>query len=1605
MTSTIQTKRFHVAGSYHIEKSKTNDENVKGLFSGTVVDNLDDIRNYVLKHKLSYDVSLQDGTNLIHAVLNTTDRNSIEKIIKIVDFLLSHNVSSSRPNQYGIYPMHLAAGLQSPELIKMFLNKGAQINVYDSNKMMPLHYAVRGYATECDNNKKVTELIPENIDEKKLKNKNMKQIISTIINIIDDNPLIKRQLEQLISYIVNFKTVFSDDYEYQKKKYLDDKVQEILSNSTYSQDEQTDKVRTVMDEFRYSVLNMLLTDKFYELFKSSDFVIGQDYKLNDELKKETDSFDESLLVVDKQIHDLLNVTFPKYFYLLNNNRRNIELLLKYIGQLTADPLNSIIKKIKLIVTGLDENSNQTKNIILLRERISREQKSIKENGQYIGDLLSDRKKKSISTLIINFIEDHLIGNYVNKDDNDNPNQEGGAGDNDPKVQQNIDTKYSKNLSSKKDNNSSRDSEKQTAKHSEESNPVKSQLQNREPRRWTEKEEQTNSGKTSRKSIRSDVSAKSDESKSSGKKHSKREKEREVKNKDTDKKSNKSKKPEKIRIEQKRDEDDRPDKSKKPEKIRIEQKRDDTDPTQNIFLTIFNKQKRFDFIYILNIFRENISIIYFLINKQTTSFQNIINDLKLLIEYSNDRALTPNDDDDGINPAEFEKDKNLLFKKISVFIKTVETKIIGKESDDQPESENNTDGYLTALSNLYSLEDNPPNENIYKNLLSVVDSYDSLTELLNKKTSILLGKKSSTLNVNLTLYDGYDWVPKYPVVGFDKFNQNLKQYSQITNTDIKNIESSAQKITDSYFSVEKYKIMRDYLHEGAELSSSLLKSHLLPRDIRTVNKNVITNSSFENTSDSKEGIYPSISSSVININNNTKTQIIYSIVNDYKNALNVKSYKFHDQIIKQQDNMFDVTKFDNNPNILNNMQDILFQMIAKASDKIIIEHLKFIIHTSVVRTIEKDIGKKGKYGKIDLNIIKFEIPEKVNLRKVIDSLVKVYEDNDPKSILKNDKDNDFKRLNYTSIESKNTSPSKNKMFQTVSYNVDNYNIKPISERKCFIMNPEVIRLLIKNSSDVNSKDSSGNIPLHYAIESQNIPAIRILKKLGSGSMGEKYKNFQGLTPFNLLLSQLMNHSKTICEKKTSTYPEMIIRFCEPLSKVLETKILEDDTYGNNVPWCIDFIFPMTFVLYNHYISHLMQKNIRGFTNYDQNKLVDLLKKYKIDDNKNSSKESIPFIENIKPNKFMDIINQSGDINVLKTKEAEYLPKKSNDDKSKNLDSKHSKQPENIKTKANLDANIKSQNSIYLENIEKNRLNVYQSVRSTPMPHFFDKYNIIFNELTKNIDRKNDSKYGPDPSSKSNTSEFSSRLYIYFWNHYLTNNSQLNNLENIHLMIVKLIREIIIKLNDNPTKISLHKNDIDTLDKFYTSITNPLITDFYTLPYFIQQENYVMTELYELYKHVIKHTISASLYNVIARMLYIYVEQTNTGKLTDSGVIVDKILKHKYMGSTLHDLIKDKITRKQIKSVLQLFENEDDNDKNISREKLMTDNISLFLINCPVYPIQADSIFIHNLNTIIITYYNNIYKESINLIRAFIDNYNNYLQSEFNLINILKIISEN
>lgn len=196
-------------------EKKVSDSIVEQFFLTVRSADIDRIRDFFQQNKNKFNL-IERPTNKtpFHAILELDEKvaNNSTKL-NIMNYLYEMGSPIDLPDRDNVWPIHLAANIQSDKIIDFLINKQVSISRKDSSGNTPLHYAVNGESVPCPNatSISISALNPPLKFDKMALNESLEKTNQEIITLLSKDPSINPNMLHLANTIGNIPEMYDQD--------------------------------------------------------------------------------------------------------------------------------------------------------------------------------------------------------------------------------------------------------------------------------------------------------------------------------------------------------------------------------------------------------------------------------------------------------------------------------------------------------------------------------------------------------------------------------------------------------------------------------------------------------------------------------------------------------------------------------------------------------------------------------------------------------------------------------------------------------------------------------------------------------------------------------------------------------------------------------------------------------------------------------------------------------------------------------------------------------------------------------------------------------------------------------------------------------------------------------------------------------------------------------------------------------------------------------------------------------------------------------------------------------------------------------------------------
>ena len=660
--------------------------------------------------------------------------------------------------------------------------------------------------------------------------------------------------------------------------------------------------------------------------------------------------------------------------------------------------------------------------------------------------------------------------------------------------------------------------------------------------------------------------------------------------------------------------------------------------------------------------------------------------------------------------------------------------------------------------------------------------------------------------------------------------------------------------------------------------------------------------------------------------------------------------------------------------------ILLISIAKLIDKIFLANMENIVNITT-----NDFGFRYVRGLInptnEYNIINITQLNKLNIHEI-------HFEDIQKSIIKL-----FKKYKKMSLYNYAEDVMVKQMKDKNIYKIMSSNVGNTTNEYYYKYNADILKKLLENGASLNIKDKDGNTPLMIALLQYNDSAVRYIledQEFQNISVYNKdSKNRFGIRPYD------------ICSKS--------------LNVIIEN--FNDETSNKNLVSIMkeinDKIATITRIKHNMRFHNIILRMLIYLLNHD---FYSMLNSYKFQSNNtfhnyffnNITKQitHLPLLQNIDQimgqyHKYINIdITNREEINKLNKdkkdkidKEIELLENEISRISPPTTDQQYRQQEIIDKIQKNKQKlkELEPPNPDGTPSYELNKTNTFlrrQKTRNDVLNR-----NFIDELKTKNIESVSDilQLYNDvvDKILEINNDDY--RTYMTLWEELFKTQDEIKATD-----VTQVINKIFIQLNDVLQKSKKNIKNIDPEITKNITIAIDLLTkhinDYFELPYVYEGDNYVLDRIVAIFEHIIKNTMLVNLYHIVQKLIRVelaskmpnvkLIDDDEYNNILDENVV--KIATTEINNMSIKKYIFEILPKKIIKNTLNLYENDEDDDKSITLVGLL-EYINKLLEPNIIISITKDDKIVRTLNEYVYPYFKDYIDINVKMMKKLTDTY--------------------
>lgn len=751
----------------------------------------------------------------------------------------------------------------------------------------------------------------------------------------------------------------------------------------------------------------------------------------------------------------------------------------------------------------------------------------------------------------------------------------------------------------------------------------------------------------------------------------------------------------------------------------------------------------------------------------------------------------------------------------------------------------------------------------------------------------------------------------------------------------------------------------------------------------------------------------------------------------------ESEKFRKSINNFKNKIRSLVQFDENDH------SFILVIIAKYIDNLLINIVKEIVGAKISKLSLKLLESIDKKTYSELLRDKIIIPNQdigftANLTTTFDEFLKMYAS----------KPLYLKKYNSITVGNLNDPVvKKNNVVKLINFN---YSINSL-EQVCFKVDPNIIKLLLKNGAYVNCQDINLNSPIYYAVEMQNKQAIDILLHYGAVVYNPKFQNRFGKNVLDETWESYHEIVRTLMVNKYSV--------CDVLTKNLIEKIMKQGDHKNNIPKYSNVLLPISLYMLNHQLyifgkgypkAWSFEKNtkLENLLNLNTSQLLPLLDDISLFDQDVDSRLEIPnmHIENLKTeiNEYKQKEKQINDVLTNLIKEQNHLNQlhQLTSNEMARLTEINDIINENTIQINQLGNKIREKRDI-LSSIDRMKNRKYESLKSFLNNNknqlkrntfsVTETYESVFKDVINNGNR-NIQNYIYDFTVDTKTYPIIWKKFINQTMNKLSNcNCEFQSCSHDYTQILDNLFCYQQKILSSNEHYHIKLGNLTLVSEYYDNVISTFSNDYFDLPREYGTggdiENYALTHVLNIIIHIVKRFICLNLYGTLLKGLTNFVfeqfpySQENKmysneteyqtfilniilSVINDRGDDINNDVGYiGVQGSRLLKYIFETAPTKIVKVVLQIFEgpeSEYDQDRENSIEQILSHIINI-LESTPVLNLTPNNSLSSGLKQYVFPYYTDYLESFIKEIFNLLSNYLRSLQFQGKTLHILNNIT--
>jgi ankyrin repeat protein len=266
MTTQFQNTRYippRYNPTYNIPDKQASGETVNKIFLNVASGKYFDIKKAIIEQKASLNLSDIQGKTVLHYILLNTNNISKTEKFDLIKSAIEMGAPIDQPDTEGIRPLHLASAQQNRKVIKLLLEKKAEVNSRDNNYMTPLHYAIIPDTSPCNAIHRVN-ILPDKKEDTDVRTNDLFEQV--YLNFQND-PII-------VGYISHIANIFANRFVYTNQDADKEKLSQIIKNILNDKDRAqqiNDSYNEKLVGFKETIYKTVKTEKLSKTMSKIDF--------------------------------------------------------------------------------------------------------------------------------------------------------------------------------------------------------------------------------------------------------------------------------------------------------------------------------------------------------------------------------------------------------------------------------------------------------------------------------------------------------------------------------------------------------------------------------------------------------------------------------------------------------------------------------------------------------------------------------------------------------------------------------------------------------------------------------------------------------------------------------------------------------------------------------------------------------------------------------------------------------------------------------------------------------------------------------------------------------------------------------------------------------------------------------------------------------------------------------------------------------------------------------------------------------------------------------------------------------------------------------------